>query len=136
MAELFAPGLFSVDVRVARTFTLNPQRSGRVRTTPEESGGGSASSTSAPSAGPSNQRTFTGFGDGLNAPDGSSKVRNYKLTVSVSGRNILNHLNPGPIVGNITSLLFAQSNQIGGGVGAFGGNSNNRRLEFQLRLEF
>ena len=63
------PGLFSVDVRVARTFTLNAQRSGRVR---EESGGGSASSTSAPSAGPSNQRTFTGFGDGLNAPDGSS----------------------------------------------------------------
>ena len=63
-------------------------------------------------------------------------ARIYKLTVSVSGRNILNHLNPGPIVGNITSPLFAQSNQIGGGVGAFGGNSNNRRLEFQLRLDF
>jgi len=130
------PGLFSVDVRMARTFTLNPQRSGRVRMTADEGGRGSVSSTSAPSAGPSNQRTFTGFGDGLSAPDGSSDARIYKLTVSASGRNILNHLNSGPIVGNITSPLFAQSNQIGGGVGAFGGNSNNRRLEFQLRLEF
>jgi hypothetical protein len=56
-----------------------------------------------------------------------------KLTLSVSARNLLNHLNPGPIVGNINSPLFGQSNQIGG-TGAYADGANNRRLEFQARL--
>jgi len=32
--------------------------------------------------------------------------------------------------------LFGQANQIAGGVGAYSGYSDNRRLEFQLRLGF
>jgi hypothetical protein len=130
------PGLISVDVRIARTFSLNRERSGRARTHSDDTGA-PPSSPSAPKAGPSTQHTFTGFGDGLGAPGGSASVtRIYRLTISVSGRNVLNHLNPGPIIGNISSPLFGQSNQIGGGAGAFGGNSNNRRIEFQLRLDF
>lgn len=58
-----------------------------------------------------------------------------KLTLSVSARNLLNHLNPGPIVGNINSPLFGESNQIGGN-GAYADGANNRRLEFQARLAF
>jgi hypothetical protein len=130
------PGFISVDVRIARTFSLNRERSGRARTQSDDTGG-PPSSPSAPKAGPNTQHTFTGFGDGFGAPGGSaSATRIYRLTISVSGRNVLNHLNPGPIVGNISSPLFGQSNQIGGGAGAFGGNSNNRRIEFQLRLDF
>jgi hypothetical protein len=49
---------------------------------------------------------------------------------------VLNHVNPGPIIGSINSPLFGQSNQIAGGFGAFSGNASNRRLEFQLRLGF
>jgi len=59
-----------------------------------------------------------------------------KLTLSVSSRNLLNHLNPGPIVGNINSPLFGQSNQLGGGFGAYSDGANNRRLEFQARFAF
>jgi TonB dependent receptor len=59
-----------------------------------------------------------------------------KLTLSISSRNLLNHLNPGPIIGNINSPLFGQSNQLGGGFGAYSDGANNRRLEFQARFAF
>jgi hypothetical protein len=60
----------------------------------------------------------------------------YHLTFSVSARNILNHVNPGPIIGNIDSPLFGQSNQLAGGYGAFASPANNRRLEMQVRFSF
>ena len=58
-----------------------------------------------------------------------------KLTLSASARNLLNHLNPGPIIGNINSPLFGESNQIRGH-GAYENGANNRRLEFQARFAF
>ncbi len=54
----------------------------------------------------------------------------------MSIRNLLNHNNPGPIIGNITSPLFGYANQpAGSSVGAgFSEAANNRRLELQMRL--
>jgi hypothetical protein len=60
----------------------------------------------------------------------------WKLTLSVSARNLLNHLNPGPIIGNINSPMFGESNQLAGGSGAYANGANNRRLEFQARFAF
>ena len=54
----------------------------------------------------------------------------------MSVRNLLNHTNPGPIIGNITSPLFGQANQPSGGGFVFSEAANNRRLELQLRLTF
>jgi hypothetical protein len=53
-------------------------------------------------------------------------------------RNVLNHNNPGSIIGNITSPLFGQANQPAGsgGVGGFSEAANNRRLELQMRFNF
>jgi hypothetical protein len=59
-----------------------------------------------------------------------------RFTLSISARNLLNHLNPGPIVGDINSPIFGQSNQLGGGWGAYANGANNRRLEFQARFAF
>jgi hypothetical protein len=61
----------------------------------------------------------------------------YSLSVSMSIRNIINHTNPGPIIGNITSPLFGQANQPSdaGGFG-FSESANNRRLELQMRFTF
>jgi hypothetical protein len=58
----------------------------------------------------------------------------------MSVRNVLNHTNPGPIIGNITSPLFGQANQPAGS-GNLGGTgfseaANNRRLELQTRFTF
>jgi TonB dependent receptor len=62
----------------------------------------------------------------------------YNLSFSISARNLLNHKNQGPIIGDITSPLFGASNQIAGtpnGEG-FYETANNRRLELQVRLSF
>jgi hypothetical protein len=64
--------------------------------------------------------------------------RRYNLIISMSMRNLLNHTNPGPIIGNITSPLFGLANQMAGNVNGegFSENANNRRLELQTRFTF
>jgi len=56
----------------------------------------------------------------------------------MSVRNLLNHNNPGPINGDITSPLFGQANQLAGNANGegFSENANNRRLELQIRFAF
>jgi hypothetical protein len=60
------------------------------------------------------------------------------MIVSMSVQNLLNHNNPGPITGDITSPLFGLSNKIAGGPNGEGffETANNRRLEAQLRFTF
>jgi hypothetical protein len=93
------PGLFSVNVRLSRTFGFGPE----------------LLSTGAKGAAPRHR---------------------YNLTFSASARNAFNHVNRGPVVGNVNSPFFGESTQIAGGTGAFGGASNNRRLELQARFSF
>jgi hypothetical protein len=64
--------------------------------------------------------------------------RPYRFSISMETQNILNHTNPGPIIGNITSPLFGHANQPagGGGFGGFSEAANNRRLELQMRFTF
>lgn len=102
------PGQIMMNLRIAKTFELGPLRESA---TPA-SGGGFFSTP--------------------------ASTRRYSLSVSVSVRNILNHTNPGPIVGNITSPLFGQANQMAGGANGegFSENANNRRSELQLRFTF
>lgn len=55
-------------------------------------------------------------------------------------RNIVNHDNPGPIIGNVTSPLFGRANQPYG-AGSLGGtgfseSADNRRFELQVRFRF
>lgn len=64
-------------------------------------------------------------------------AKRYNLTTSMSIRNMLNHNNPGAIIGNITSPIFGRANQpAGSGGGIFSENANNRRLELQTRIVF
>jgi hypothetical protein len=69
---------------------------------------------------------------------GKSGTRRYNLSIGMSARNIINHTNPGPIIGNITSPLFGRANQVFGTLNGegFSENANNRRLEMQIRLSF
>jgi hypothetical protein len=68
----------------------------------------------------------------------SAGGRRYNVAISLSMRNLLNHTNPGPIIGNITSPLFGRANQMAGNVNGegFSENANNRRLEAQIKLTF
>ena len=69
---------------------------------------------------------------------GGAPSRRYNATIQMSARNVLNHTNPGPIIGNITSPLFGRANQMAGGANGegFSENASNRRLELQLRFTF
>ena len=127
------PGQFNVDLRIARTFSLMHERgSGRKGGGAGDAGSGGASGP-APSAGPARRLGVGGFGNDLGTGGGGS---GRSLILSIAGRNIFNHLNQGPITGVVGSPLFGESNQIAGGIGAFSGSANNRRIELQALFTF
>ncbi|HWN09260.1 MAG TPA: carboxypeptidase regulatory-like domain-containing protein [Pyrinomonadaceae bacterium] len=74
-----------------------------------------------------------GGGDG----EGDGRYR-YNLNFSVSVQNLLNNVNEGVPVGNLSSTLFGQSISSAGGFGRGGGGGSaaNRRIDLQLRFSF
>jgi hypothetical protein len=120
------PGIILFNFRVAKTFAFGRFREG-------SQAGGSGEFFRRVPTGP-----FSTSGGGQNG--GGSRSRRYTISLSMSVRNILNHNNPGPIIGNIASPRFGQANQPYG-VGILGGtgfseSANNRRLEMQARFNF
>ena len=116
------PGIYSVNVRVSKTWGFGPEKA----------------------SGTARDQRPAATGPTLTAPTGRglfstpTTTRRYNLIVGMSVRNLLNHTNPGPVIGNITSPLFGQSNQMYGtpnGEG-FSENASNRRLELQIRFTF
>jgi len=120
------PGQLMLNLRVQRIFEF-----GR-----GENSGGASSGQPGSGPRPGTPGVFTPPGGTSGAPSSSAGHR-YSLSISMSIRNIINHTNPGPIIGNITSPLFGQANQPSdaGGFG-FSESGNNRRFELQTRLTF
>lgn len=120
------PGMISFNLRFSKTWGFGP----------EKGGGGAVRSSrdSGRAAGPA-----------LSVPQGNgglfsqpSTPRKYNLTFAMSGRNLFNHTNPGPIIGNISSPLFGRANQIAGAPNGEGflETASNRRLELQIRFTY
>ena len=120
------PGQLMLNLRLQKIFEFGKG---------ENSG---TASTGQPGSGPRGGApgVFTPAG-GAAGPASKSAPHRYSLSISMSIRNIINHTNPGPIIGNITSPLFGQANQPSdaGGFG-FSESANNRRFELQTRLTF
>ncbi len=145
-----SPGSVTVNLRLARTFGFGPARE-RAGGAGDFSGGGDRGGDRGPRGGGPGGGGDHGGGGGRGGPPmggmrggggggmgggGGSTNRRYNLTLSISARNLLNHVNPGPIYGNVTSPLFGTFNTVAGGFGAFSENGNNRRYEMQVRLSF
>ncbi len=117
------PGQITMNVRLAKTWGFGPEKgTGRAGDSGLSPGG----------VGPPEGGSRSIFGN-------ASTGHRYNLTLSLTARNLLNHLNPGVITGNITSPLFGQANTLNSGPsgpGVFSENANNRRMEWQLRLAF
>ena len=109
------PGNYTVNLRVAKSFGFGPEKESASGNTPGNMGGGGH------------------MGGIFNSP---LTDRKYNLTISMQGRNLFNHTNPGAIIGDITSPLFGQANSMAGNNGQFSENANNRRLELQMRFNF
>jgi hypothetical protein len=128
------PGSVTVNLRLSKTFGFGPLREGS-----GGSGGGPGGPGGGRRGGPGSPYGGAGgaMGGIFGAPTTSHR---YNLTISMSARNLLNHDNPGPIIGAITSPLFGLANQMGGFGGGYGGgfneSANNRRLELQVRFSF
>ena len=69
-------------------------------------------------------------------------AQRYNLTFSVNFQNILNHVNLGRPVGNLSSSFFGQSTTSAGNFGGFGGGRGggstpyNRLIELSVRFSF
>lgn len=122
------PGLISLNLRASKAFGFGGERGGSKKESRQGGGGTIGGFTPAMASG-------GGLGRVIGTP---STSRRYNLTLSMSVRNLLNHNNPGPIIGNITSPLFGQANQIWGAQNGEGfyETANNRRLEMQIRFSF
>ena len=119
------PALIRVNLRVGKAIGFGSETKRSAEKGPTIGGG----------AGTAAQASGRGLGSILGAPKAS---RRYNLIFSVSIQNLLNHTNPGPIIGDITSPLFGFANQSAGGPNGEGffETANNRRLEAQMRFTF
>jgi len=147
------PGNVSVNLRLSRTWGFgekpgaaaaaaaaaaggDPQASQRMAQMAagggRPGGGGPGGGGGGPRGGGGGPRGGGGGPDG-----GGSALGRYNLTLSVNARNMLNHVNLGNPISNLSSPLFGQSTSLGGG-GGFGGGgaSANRRLDLSLRFTF
>jgi hypothetical protein len=120
------PGQFNVNLRIAKTIGLGRERGGSAE---QRSGGPTGQGAALAAA------SGRGLGGLIGSPSTSHR---FNLSIGLSVRNLLNHTNPGPIVGNITSPYFGFSNQIAGGQNGEGfyETANNRRLESQIKFTF
>jgi hypothetical protein len=104
---------YSVNMRLAKTFTLPGRSGGALK--PEQQK-------------PAGAKTTTAASDRL-----------YKLTASVFVFNLLNRTNRGAPIGNLSSPFFGLSNSLASSAFGVPGSSNaasNRRIDFQLQLSF
>jgi hypothetical protein len=126
------PTLVTVNMRITKAFGFGPAKGGSAAAASQATGKG-------PPTAPSTLTAASNGGIRIGSVLGSSSTeRRFNLIVGMSGRNLLNHTNPGPIIGDITSPLFGFSNQTNvapNGEG-FSESANNRRLELQIRLTF
>ena len=126
------PGTMNVNLRVTKTIEFGAEGSGSAGPPPSGPGSGGGDRRGTPGV----------FTPGASSGPSSSRVsRRYTLSIAMAASNLLNHTNPGSIVGNITSPVFGHANQRSGGGGTAGGlgfseSANNRQLELQLRFSF
>ncbi len=124
-----APAQITVNLRITKAIGFGPLKGGATAASKSPA---PATADPAGTGGAPAPRTIR------NLLGSSASERRYNVILGLSGRNLLNHNNPGPIVGNITSPLFGFSNQTNmapNGEG-FSENANNRRLEMQIRFTF
>lgn len=128
------PGQIRFNVRISKTFGFGTSREAA------RAAANSAGATVPVGGGSDRGRGVNvfGVGGGPQNTNAGPTSRRFNLTVSMSALNVINHNNPGPIIGNITSPLFGRANQPAGGTGGggFSEGANNRRLELQTRLTF
>ncbi|MGA2980316.1 MAG: carboxypeptidase regulatory-like domain-containing protein [Terriglobales bacterium] len=127
---LTGPSLFTLNLRLAKTFGFGPEvggRSGAQQGGGPPGGGGLRGGGGGLGRGPGGGGG--GFGGGAPATN-----RRYNLTFSVNARNVLNRVNAAPPIGVLSSQDFGKSIALAGG--AFSSPAANRKIELQATFSF
>jgi hypothetical protein len=126
------PALFTLNLRLSKTWGLGPKvQGGSSGRGGGMGGGGGGGHGGGGGLGP---RGLTGGGGPNPFTFGSETSRKYNLTFSVSARNLLNVVNYGPPVGILGSSQFGQSNSLAGA--PFASGSAVRRIDLQMLFSF
>ncbi len=131
----YGPGRYSLNLRVSKSFNFGPETGGSAQRRFREwrrPDGRSWRPRSGWSRG-------GGFGGASSGPLslGGGTTRRYTLTLTAIGRNIFNHVNLAPLVGNLSSPLFGEANALAGGAfGSASATAANRKIDFQAVFSF
>jgi len=133
-----APGIFSINLRVSRTWGWGERKGtdNRPRGGGGGPGGGPPGGGGGRGGGGAPRGGFGGGGGGRGGGlgGGNTSTHRYNLTATISARNLFNHANDGTPNGALNSAFFGQSLALAQGVG--GGTAGNRKIELQLRFSF
>jgi hypothetical protein len=126
------PGLFSLNLRLTKTFGFGPMRNA----TPSESSGRGGPGGGGPPGGGSGSHSHSSGGSGgpMMFGGGGSTGRRYNLSVGVSVNNLFNNTDLATPIGTLNSPKFGQSTQVTGG--AYTGDSAIRRIQVQASFTF
>jgi len=140
-----APSSFNVNLRVAKNFGFGGSGESAAPAAGEQGGaaggrraggGGGRRGGGGGGGGRPGGGGFGGGRMGMGGPGGGGGERKpYNLNLSVNFQNLLNTVNLGTPVGNLSSGRFGQSVSTGG-FGFGGGSSANRRIELQARFSW
>jgi hypothetical protein len=122
---LTGPSNFTINMRVSKVFGFGKE--GGKAQGPQGGGGGDHG------RGPGGMGPRMG-GGGMFGGGGAATNRRYNLTLSIQSMNILNHVNYGNPVGNLSSLYFGAPRTLAGG--PFGSNAAVRRVFLQAQFAF
>ncbi|HEY2360503.1 MAG TPA: carboxypeptidase regulatory-like domain-containing protein [Candidatus Angelobacter sp.] len=128
------PAQFTLNLRLSKTIGIGPKLEAS-NPNPQQGQGdhGHVEGRGGPgSGGPVRMGGPRGGGGPMGGPERSNQ--RYSLTFSANARNLFNHVNPAPPVGNLSSGLFGQSIALAGGV--FNTQSANRRVDLQVMFSF
>ena len=145
-----APGAFVVNLRISRTFAFGTINRGNAAAQARPAAGSAPAGDKRTSPGPGGPSSAGGGGGPARVaaigagPQGGSAAppseKRYNLNVSLQFQNLLNHVNLGTPVGNLSSPSFGESLSLGGAFGGFGApgstGAGNRRIYAQVRLNF
>jgi hypothetical protein len=123
--EATGPARFTLNLRLSKTFGFGEKKEAALR------GGGAGGGTfgRGPGGGPH------GGGDhGGGMFGGNPSNFRYNLTFSVNARNVFNKVNVANPIGNLSSPLFGESNNIAGG--PFSSSTANRLIYLQCQFNF
>ena len=153
------PGYFSVNMRISKTWNFGdmPRPAAARQETPGRTAGGpggpggvpriaGAGGGGGPQGGGGGPRGGGGGGGipGGGIPGGGAgggEAKRYSMVFSLNFNNLLNKVNLGNPVSNLSSPSFGESQSLGGSFGGFGGfggstGAGNRRVTAQVRFNF